>query len=602
MQSFGLGNNDANPQTWVGEVVRKSVRQKAKRARRSLISKSLFLLCIMGALALMLAVLGIMEYQWSGTVREANRERMQSNLHAAFTGMHDELDRELVSILESLQPETLNTSLADRRRYARQFELWRQHARYSNLVSSVYAFTSSPGASFLLRWERSTRRFAPVPDSPRMQPIMDCLKYGSGVCPNRNMLQAQPIVWTLTTETPVLIEPVFQSPVGVSSAYLLVELRLDVLRRLVFPELIRRFLGSDGTAEYRIAVLSKQHPETLIYQSEPGLTSGSFAFFDDKLALLGGQSNGSSSGGSATKGPDSWEMVAKHRQGPLTAAVEGVRLKSLMINFGVLLVLALGMATIVIYVLRAQKFLRLQMEFVANVSHELRTPLSIIGSAADNLAEGIVRSDQGVREYGSLIRSECRRLSALVEQTLRFAAGRADYRARNVQFLRIAEIVEAALADVAAVIDASGATVEKNIDSDLPMIRADSRMLSECLLNLLSNALKYGGEKRWVGVRAIPVETGRGTGVQITVQDRGIGIPSEELNHIFEPFYRGRAAFSAQIRGTGLGLSLAQEAASAMNARITVESAPGEGSAFTIHLPAAYMNSSTIPLEAIVES
>jgi two-component system OmpR family sensor kinase len=207
-----------------------------------------------------------------------------------------------------------------------------------------------------------------------------------------------------------------------------------------------------------------------------------------------------------------------------------------------------------------------------------------------------------VREYGSLIRSECRRLSGLVEQTLRFAAGKADYRSRNVRFLRVSEVIDKTLAEQAAVIDASGFTVEKNIDAGLPMIRIDPGMLSECLLNLVSNALKYGGENRWFGIRVQSLETGRGTGVQITVADRGPGIPAEEISHIFEPFYRGRAARAAQIRGTGLGLSLAQEAANSMGARITVESVLGRGSEFTIHVPAAFMNSSTIPVEAMVES
>ena len=134
------------------------------------------------------------------------------------------------------------------------------------------------------------------------------------------------------------------------------------------------------------------------------------------------------------------------------------------------------------------------------------------------------------------------------------------------------------------------------------MVRADPDLLSECLLNLISNALKYGGDAQWLGIRAQTVETGHGTGVQITVEDRGIGIPAAELRHIFEPFYRGQTARSAQIRGTGLGLSLAREAANSIGARITVKSTAGKGSAFTLHIPPAYMNSSTVPVEALVES
>jgi signal transduction histidine kinase len=271
----------------------------------------------------------------------------------------------------------------------------------------------------------------------------------------------------------------------------------------------------------------------------------------------------------------------------------------LALNFGVLIVLALALVTIVLSVLRAQRLLRLQMEFVAGISHELRTPLAVIGSAADNLAEGVIRTDSDVREYGALIRGECRRLSGLVEQILRFSASKADTRPCDIRFFRVSDVIHKVLS--AAAFDSDHFTVEKSLDPNLPLVRADPNLLSDCLLNLVSNAIKYGGERQWLAIRAHTVETGHGTGIQITVEDRGIGIPPNELSQIFEPFYRGCEARSAQIRGTGLGLSLAREAANSMGARITVKSTLGKGSAFTLHIPAAYMNSSTVPLEALVE-
>ncbi len=276
--------------------------------------------------------------------------------------------------------------------------------------------------------------------------------------------------------------------------------------------------------------------------------------------------------------------------------------KWLIINFAALIVLALGLVTIVTSILRAQALLRMQMEFVAGVSHELRTPLAVIGSAADNLAEGVVRSDKDVREYGSLIRNECRRLSRLVEQTLRFSATKADGRSRDIQFFQIPDVIDQALAAAVAGTDGRDFSLEKIVDPNLPMVRADPNALTECLVNLIANALKYGGDAQWLRIRAHTMETGHGTGVQITVEDRGIGIPSDELRHVFEPFYRGQTARSAQIRGTGLGLSLAREAANSMGGRITVTSTVGQGSAFTLHIPPAYMNSSTVPVEALVES
>jgi len=104
--------------------------------------------------------------------------------------------------------------------------------------------------------------------------------------------------------------------------------------------------------------------------------------------------------------------------------------------------------------------------------------------------------------------------------------------------------------------------------------------LSQCIQNLISNAVKYGGAARWVGIGA----HSRNGEVQISVSDRGLGIAPEDLPHIFEPFYRSAGARSAQIHGTGLGLPLSQSIASAMNGRIDVASIPGRGSTFVVHL------------------
>jgi signal transduction histidine kinase len=264
--------------------------------------------------------------------------------------------------------------------------------------------------------------------------------------------------------------------------------------------------------------------------------------------------------------------------------------------------LSISLAVITVFLLKLRNSLRRQMEFLASVSHELRTPLSVISSAADNLAEGVVHSEGSVREYGSLIRGECRRLAGLVEQTLQFAAGKAEYRARRLEFLRVADVIDKIVNEAKVMLSAGGCRLECVISPDLPVVRADAHALSECIHNLLSNAIKYGGEDRWIGVYAEPVETGRGTGVRITIKDRGVGIPAEDLTRVFEPFFRAQNVRGGDISGSGLGLSLAQEAANSMGARLTVKSAFGEGSSFTLHIPAAYMNSSTVPVEALVES
>jgi signal transduction histidine kinase len=96
--------------------------------------------------------------------------------------------------------------------------------------------------------------------------------------------------------------------------------------------------------------------------------------------------------------------------------------------------------------------------------------------------------------------------------------------------------------------------------------------------------LKYGGEKRWVRIRAGSTD---GSQVRIGVEDRGEGIDPADLPHIFEPFYRGKSARAAQIHGAGLGLSLARDIAEGMGGRLEVSSERGRGSTFTLELPAA---------------
>jgi two-component system phosphate regulon sensor histidine kinase PhoR len=107
---------------------------------------------------------------------------------------------------------------------------------------------------------------------------------------------------------------------------------------------------------------------------------------------------------------------------------------------------------------------------------------------------------------------------------------------------------------------------------------------------LISNAVKYGSEARWLRVAAKRPDAGTKLipqAVVFTVEDRGIGIDAEDRKHIFEPFYRGREAVSQQIQGSGLGLNLVARIAAAHGGQVTLVSEPGKGSAFSLWLPAA---------------
>jgi signal transduction histidine kinase len=225
------------------------------------------------------------------------------------------------------------------------------------------------------------------------------------------------------------------------------------------------------------------------------------------------------------------------------------------------------------------------MEFVAGVSHELCTPLAVINSAAENIVDGVVEGPAQVQEYGTMIREQGRRLERLVDEVLLFAAGGFGRSGYDLRPTEVVTILEQSLAGSEAILRDAGFTFEKEISTQLPCVIADPEALSKCVENLISNAMKYSGENRWVFLRALCAPNGGSPEVQITVEDKGIGISPADLAHIFDPFYRAEGVRDGQVRGVGLGLYLVKRMMEAMGGSVSVSSKPSKGSVFTLHFP-----------------
>jgi two-component system capsular synthesis sensor histidine kinase RcsC len=155
--------------------------------------------------------------------------------------------------------------------------------------------------------------------------------------------------------------------------------------------------------------------------------------------------------------------------------------------------------------------------------------------------------------------------------------------------VEVSRLIESVVENTAELVQASGFVLEQQIEPALPPIQGDLVALSQCLQNLIVNAVKYSGESRWIGLRAFlaEAEDRRRKEIRISVEDRGIGIQPSEIPQIFHPFYRSPSVRSAQIHGTGLGLPLASSIAEAMGGSLSVVSEPEVGSVFTLHLPVA---------------
>lgn len=282
-----------------------------------------------------------------------------------------------------------------------------------------------------------------------------------------------------------------------------------------------------------------------------------------------------------------WTLAVQHEAGSLDAAVAQARRRNLFLSFGILTVLAASAGLVMVNARRSEKLAAQQMEFVATVSHELRTPLAVIRSAAQNLSAGVVHDAGQAQRYGDLIESEGRRLTDMVEQVLEFAGLKDTKRRLTPKVMDAVPVLRDVVASTQSLPEARGVDFDVKIDGDVPAVMADEAAIRRALNNLIGNALKYAGEGRWVGVTA-----SRGQGADdgfllVSVADRGHGIPADDLAHIFEPFYRGRHAVEQQVRGNGLGLSLVKQLLQAFGGRVSVTSAPGEGSRFTLHLPVA---------------
>jgi signal transduction histidine kinase/type II secretory pathway pseudopilin PulG len=605
---------------------------------RSFFKQSALSLGVLLALSVTLTLLAALQYRWSGEVSEAERDRLKRSLNAVARQFQREFHRELVRVCATFQTEPGGWSRASINEYIQRYKDWEQTATHPRLVANLFLWKlGGNGNSQLLRLNQASLQFEPAAWPPKFAELRERLTVGGRPDPSRTGNPgAPPFAWRMAEEIPALVHPLFQlpPPAGGPSpseprhrGFVVVELNLDYLQTEFFPSLIQRFFGGASDSPYQVTVVSRSQLPKVIYP--PNLPGAGKEFLSgdvvvDLLAApLGGPFSprppGQVDESERNRGERAWlaepevgiardflprprrfrptfllsgapvgrwQLIVKHRSGSLEAVVAAGRRRNLGISFGILLLLAVSAVMVVISTMRARNLARLQMEFVAGVSHELRTPLAVICSAADNLATGIVNAKDQVQRYGELIRSEGSRLSRMVQQILLFAsnqAGCAGYELRPVQ---LAEIVESVLADSTHMIEAAGFSTERQIEPDLPLVLADPNALGQCLQNLVSNAVKYGGEHRWIGIRARKMDGTRGSEVQVIVEDKGLGIAPAETKDIFKPFYRSRSAAAAQIHGTGLGLSLAKSIAEAMGGSLSVESTPGKGSAFMLCLPA----------------
>src|SRR5205823_2071660 len=244
---------------------------------------------------------------------------------------------------------------------------------------------------------------------------------------------------------------------------------------------------------------------------------------------------------------------------------------------------------------------RSKNQFLANMSHELRTPLnSIIGFSSVLLENTRAVVPQRLYKFLENIHVAGNHLLELINDILdlsKIEAGKMELRTDEFDLRETIASVERVMKGFAAEAKVS---ISASIDPSVPMVRLDEGRLKQILFNLLSNAVKFSPDG---GPVTIKVTLLPGTisplavdSVRIDVADAGIGIAPDELQRIFDEFYQTEEGRRARRGGTGLGLSLTRNFVELHHGRIEVQSLPGEGSCFTLHLPVNYDAAATLPI------
>ncbi len=227
-----------------------------------------------------------------------------------------------------------------------------------------------------------------------------------------------------------------------------------------------------------------------------------------------------------------------------------------------------------------KKYENLQKEFFSNVSHELKTPISAIKGCSEILLNGGLKDQAICEEFLTIIQNENLRIERLVKDLLLINRYEHDQIKHQTQRLEVNHLFNDCIQNVQTIANFKHQTIDF-VEEKKYWVEGDYTKLQHCFLNLLTNAIHYSPDETQIQIKVAE----KSTFIEISVIDHGIGIPPEDLPHIFERFYRVDKARSRHTGGTGLGLSIVASIIEAHHGAIQVQSELNKGSCFTVQLP-----------------
>ncbi len=247
-------------------------------------------------------------------------------------------------------------------------------------------------------------------------------------------------------------------------------------------------------------------------------------------------------------------------------------------------VLILGVWIVYRNIKKEVELAQIKSEFVSNVSHELRTPLSLISMFSETLEMDRVKTEAKKKEYYSIISQESSRLGKIVNSILNFSKMEAGKRQFNFVDSYLNDVVENVYHSYKFHLEQKGFKFKLLKDETIPIIKIDEEAISEAIVNLVDNAVKYSDNNKEITVRT-KLESNYAF---VEVEDNGIGIPEKDQKKIFDKFFRVSSGNVHNIKGSGLGLSIVKHIVDAHKGKIELSSEVNKGSTFRLLFPLSH--------------
>lgn len=241
-----------------------------------------------------------------------------------------------------------------------------------------------------------------------------------------------------------------------------------------------------------------------------------------------------------------------------------------------------GILVVLNDVTHLRKLENMRKDFAANVSHEIKTPLTAIKGFVETLRTGDGTGPKEADRFLAIIEKHVNRLTDIIEDLMKLSKIEQQDEKNDIHLEKssVKSVISSAIQTCREKAKAKEITIDFVCPEDISL-RLDSRLMAQAVGNLLNNAINFSSEKSDIQILASLTDKE----LRISVQDHGIGIPKDHLSRLFERFYRVDKARSRELGGTGLGLAIVKHIAHAHGGRVSVDSAPGKGSTFTLHLP-----------------